>query len=135
MSEALKNKPRPGPMSLLDATSYRLPLAAKVSILHRASGMLMCLLLPFVLFLLDKSLATQEQFASFHAVFAYPLTKILILTLVWAYLHHFCAGVRHLIMDFHIGLDKESGKKSAAVVFAISLVLTALIGLKLFGVF
>ncbi len=135
MSEALKNKPRPGPMSLLDATSYRLPLAAKVSILHRASGMLMCLLLPFVLFLLDKSLATQEQFASFHAVFAHPVAKVLIVALVWAYLHHFCAGVRHLIMDFHIGLDKESGKKSASLVFAISLSLTALIGLKLFGVF
>jgi succinate dehydrogenase / fumarate reductase cytochrome b subunit len=54
---------------------------------------------------------------------------------VWAYLHHFCAGIRHLLMDAHVGVDKVSGKKSALIVFAVSLPLTALVALKLFGAF
>ncbi len=135
MSEVVKARPRFGVMRLIDATGYRLPLAGFVSILHRASGMLMFLLLPFVLYLLDKSLASEATFVSLQALTSGVFVKLVILALIWAYLHHFCAGIRHLLMDFHYGLDKDSARQSAVSVLVVSLALAALIGLKLFGVF
>ncbi|MFZ6707823.1 succinate dehydrogenase, cytochrome b556 subunit [Undibacterium sp. TC9W] len=135
MSEVVRAKPRFGVMRLIDATGYRLPLAGFVSILHRASGMLMFLLLPFILYLLDKSLTSEATFAELQALTSGVFVKLIILALSWAYLHHFCAGIRHLLMDLHYGLDKDSARQSAVSVLAISLVLAALIALKLFGVF
>lgn len=135
MSEVVKTRPRFGVMRLIDATGYRLPLAGFVSILHRGSGMLMFLLLPFILYLLDKSLTSELTFAELQGFTSRTFVKLVILALVWAYLHHFCAGIRHLFMDLHFGLDKDSARKSAVSVLAISLVLAALTGLKLFGVF
>ncbi|MFZ6766175.1 succinate dehydrogenase, cytochrome b556 subunit [Undibacterium sp. Di26W] len=136
MSEVVKTRPRFGVMRLIDATGYRLPLAGFVSILHRGSGMLMFLLLPFILYLLDKSLTSETTFAELQGFIAPNVfVKLVILALVWAYLHHFCAGIRHLFMDLHFGLNKESARKSAVSVLVISLVLAALTGLKLFGVF
>ncbi|MFZ6742634.1 succinate dehydrogenase, cytochrome b556 subunit [Undibacterium sp. JH2W] len=135
MSEVVRAKPRFGVMRLIDATGYRLPLAGFVSILHRASGMLMFLLLPFILYLLDKSLTSEATFVELQALTSGVFVKLVILALSWAYLHHFCAGIRHLFMDLHYGLDKDSARQSAVSVLAISLVLAALIALKLFGVF
>lgn len=136
MSEPEKNNRRQfGPMTFAQALSYRLPLAAKVSILHRGSGALMFLLLPFVLYLLDKSLTSEISFDYLRGFASHWFVKVLILALSWAYLHHFCAGIRHLLMDFHVGVNKEAGRKSAAAVLAVSLPLTLLVALKLFGVF
>lgn len=135
MSEVVKNKKRYGVMRLTDALGYRLPLAGFVSILHRASGLLMFLLLPFVLYLLEQSLQSEVSFAMMHIFAASIIVKLVLLALVWAYLHHFSAGVRHLFMDFHVGVDKDSGRRSAVAVLLISLGLTALVALKLFGVF
>ncbi|MBC3916231.1 succinate dehydrogenase, cytochrome b556 subunit [Undibacterium sp. CY18W] len=135
MSEVVKTRPRFGVMRLIDATGYRLPLAGFVSILHRASGMLMFLLLPFILYLLDKSLTSELTFAELQGFTSHVFVKLVILALVWAYLHHFCAGIRHLFMDLHFGLNKESARQSAVSVLVISLGLAALTGLKLFGVF
>lgn len=135
MPEVGKRKPQFGVMRLIDATGYRLPLAGFVSILHRASGMLMFILLPFVLYLLEKSLTSEDSFSALKSLASLWFVKLIILALSWAYLHHFCAGIRHLLMDFHIGLDKDSGRKSAVSVLAVSLTLAALVALKLFGVF
>lgn len=136
MSEAVnKNRRKYGVMSFSDIRHYRLPLAAYASILHRVSGVIMVALLPFVLYLLDKSLTSEISFEYFKGFVSHWFVKLLILALVWAYLHHVGAGIRHLLMDFHIGLDKDSGRKSAVAVFAISLPLAALVALKLFGVF
>jgi succinate dehydrogenase / fumarate reductase cytochrome b subunit len=135
MSEVVKNRPRYGVMRLIDATQYRLPLAGFVSILHRASGMLMFLLLPFILYLLDLSLTSEISFGYLKGFTSHIFVKLIILALSWAYLHHFCAGIRHLFMDLHIGLDKDSGRKSAVGVLVVSLGLAALIALKLFGAF
>lgn len=136
MSEAVnKNRRKYGVMSFAQTVHYRLPLAGIVSILHRVSGMLMFLLIPFVLFLLDKSLTSEISFEYFKGFTSHWFVKLVILALVWAYLHHFSAGVRHLFMDLHIGLDKDSGRKSAVAVFAVSLPLTLLVALKLFGAF
>ncbi|MEB0140312.1 MULTISPECIES: succinate dehydrogenase, cytochrome b556 subunit [unclassified Undibacterium] len=135
MSEVVKSRPRFGVMRLIDATGYRLPLAGFVSILHRVSGIVMFLLLPFILFLLDKSLTSELSFAELQGLASGVFVKLVILALSWAFLHHFCAGVRHLFMDFHYGLDKHTARQSAVTVLALSLTLTALVALKLFGVF
>lgn len=135
MSEAVKKVRRHGVMSFAQAVTYRLPLAGVVSILHRASGLLMFALLPFVLYLLDQSLTSEISFEYLKGFVSGWFVKLVILALVWAYLHHFTAGIRHLFLDFHFALDKDSGRKTSVVVFVVSLALTALIGLKLFGAF
>ena len=140
MSEAVrevpkKQRPEFRNIHITELSNYRLPTAALVSILHRISGFGMFLLLPFILYLFELSVRSEMSFARFAGVVSHPLAKLIILGLVWAYFQHFCAGVRHLFMDLHLGLDKESAKKSATTVLVISLVLTALVGLKLFGVF
>lgn len=137
MSEAVK-KSRPQFRNIhfvKDLPKYRLPAAGVVSFAHRVSGALMFLLLPFILFLLDRSLTSEISFEYFKGFTSHWFVKLVILGLAWAYLHHFCAGIRHLFMDLHMGLDKASAGKSAVGVFAISLSLTALVGLKLFGAF
>jgi succinate dehydrogenase / fumarate reductase cytochrome b subunit len=115
--------------------AYRLPAAGILSILHRVSGALMFLLLPFVLFLLDKSLTSELSFGTFKSVTSNWFAKLVILALIWAYLHHFCAGIRHLFMDVHLLLEKDSSRQSAIAVFAVSLVLWVAFALKIFGAF
>jgi succinate dehydrogenase / fumarate reductase cytochrome b subunit len=140
MSEAVrevpkKERPEFRNIHVTELSNYRMPLASIVSILHRISGFLMFALLPFVLYLLEQSLRSEISFAHYQGFITYPLVKLIILALVWGYLHHISAGVRHLIMDLHYGLDKDSARKSSAAVLVVSLVLTALVALKLFGVF
>lgn len=136
MSEAVKkNRQKFGVMTFADIMHYRLPLAAYLSILHRASGALLFALLPFVLYLLDLSLTSEISFEHLKGVVSTPQAKVVILILVWGYLHHFFAGIRHLFMDFHVCLDKESGRKTSIASFVVSLVPTALVALKLFGAF
>lgn len=129
--------------ALTDLPSYRLPPAGIVSILHRISGVLMFILLPFIIWMFDSSLSSEISFAKFKAVFNNGfsfvpgfLVKLVALALIWAYLHHFCAGLRHLWMDVsHKAVTKEFGKTSALAVLAISLILTVVLGLKLFGAY
>ena len=120
--------------------SYRLPPAGIVSILHRVSGVLIFVLLPFVIWLFDKSVTSEVSFASFTSLFAAgagPMPgwfyKLIALALIWAYLHHFVAGVRHLWMDATHAVSKEFGHASAIATLAISLALTAALGWKLFS--
>lgn len=121
--------------ALTDLPNYRLPLAGFISILHRISGFLLFLMLPFILYMLDLSLLSEGTFGYLKGLVEPWYVKLIVLALSWAYLHHFCAGIRHLVMDVHIGLDKDSARRSAATVFAISLPLAALVALKLFGAF
>jgi succinate dehydrogenase / fumarate reductase cytochrome b subunit len=133
---------RPGPMRLVDALQYRLPLAGVVSILHRASGLLMFLLLPFIVWLFDVSLTSEVSYERFTAAFTAGIgfvpgliVKLVTLALIWSYLHHFIAGVRHLWMDATHSVTKEQGRSSAVVTLAASGLLTVLLGAKLFGLF
>src|SRR5450830_1374292 len=136
MSEAAKpNRPQYRNIHIAQIAGYRLPLAGFVSILHRASGLLMFLLLPFILFMLDKSLLSEISFESLHNFASNWFVKLVILALSWAYLHHFCAGLRHLVMDLHIGLDKDSARKSSSGVLVVSIALVIVVALKLFGAF
>lgn len=136
MSDAAKStRPQFRNIHIFQIMGYRMPLAALVSILHRISGLLMFVLLPFILFLLEKSLVSEISFEYFRGLTSGWFVKLILLVLSWAYLHHFCAGIRHLIMDNHIGLSKDGSRRSAAIVLTVSLVLAALVGLKLFGAF
>jgi succinate dehydrogenase / fumarate reductase cytochrome b subunit len=130
---------RPGTMRLVDALQYRLPAAGVVSILHRASGMLMFFLLPFVVWLFDVSLTSEISYGRFTAVFTAGVGfvpgwffKLVALALIWSYLHHFIAGVRHLWMDATHAVDLRFGRQSAIFTLVSSLALTGLLGLKLF---
>jgi succinate dehydrogenase / fumarate reductase cytochrome b subunit len=109
-------------------------MAGKVSILHRVSGALLFLCLPFLIALFGMSFVSQAGFNALGTVIGHPIVKLILLGLIWGYLHHFCAGIRYLILDLHIGLDKEPAAKSASLVIGVSLALTLVFGLKLFGV-
>ena len=109
----------------------QLPLPAFVSILHRATGAVLFLMLPLLLWLLSSSLESQQSFTAFKSCVGNPLVKIVLLGLLWAYLHHFCAGIRHLALDLHIGLEIETARASSYAVMAVSVVLTVAIGVML----
>lgn len=131
-----KKRPEYRNIHVTQILKYRLPLAGKLSILHRVSGAILFLALPVVLLpLFDKSLTSELSFQEMQGLVSNPLVKIVLLGLIWSYMHHFCAGIRYLMLDAHMGTDKYAAQKSAGVVFAFSLGLTALFGLKLFGVF
>lgn len=115
-------------------TKYRMPPAAKVSILHRVSGALLFLFLPFLLYLFSRSLASEPSFMGFRQAMATVPARLVILGLSWAYLHHFCAGIRFLWMDVdHNATAKTNSRRTAIAVLAVSLALTALVAFKLFG--
>jgi succinate dehydrogenase / fumarate reductase cytochrome b subunit len=132
-------KQRPGTMRLVDALGYRLPLAGVVSILHRASGGLMFILLPFIIWMFDKSVTSEISYGEFTSAFTAGigfvpgiLVKLVVLALIWGFLHHFIAGVRHLYMDATHSVTKEFGRQSAVVTLVLSVVLTLALGAKLF---
>ena len=129
--------------ALTDLPSYRLPAAGIVSILHRISGVIMFLLLPFILWMFDTSVSSEISFGRFTSAFTAGigfvpgvLVKLVVLALIWAYLHHFIAGVRHVWMDMsHAAVSKARGAASAKIVLASSLLLTVILGAKLFGLY
>jgi succinate dehydrogenase / fumarate reductase cytochrome b subunit len=112
----------------LNLMQIRMPVPAFVSILHRASGAILFLMLPLLLCLLSSSLDSQQSFGSFKSWVGNPLVKVILIGVLWAYLHHFCAGIRHLAMDLNIGLELESARLTGYAVLGTSLVLTAVIG-------
>ena len=126
-----------------DLPSYRLPIAGIVSILHRISGFIMFILMPFIIWMFDSSISSEISFAKFKAAFNSGLLglpgafwKLVVLALMWAYLHHFIAGLRHLWMDtHHDAVSKEFGKSSAVFTLVASLGLTLVLGAKLFGIY
>ncbi len=112
----------------LDLGKIRLPIPGIVSILHRISGVALFFSLPLILFLLQGSLSSADAFASYKAVVANPLIKLILLGLLWAYFHHFCAGIRFLLLDMHKGLELETARATAKAVVVISLILTVIVG-------
>ena len=111
----------------LDLTTIRLPLPGKVSILHRVSGVGLFLFLPVLLWFFSASLTSAETFATFRSVFASLPAKVVLAGLLWAFVHHFFAGIRFLLLDLHVGIEKEAARKSAAVVFAVSIPLALIL--------
>ena len=128
--------------ALTDLPTYRLPPAGWVSILHRVSGALMFLLLPFIIWMFDMSVSSEISFAKFKLAFNLGLgfvpgwfMKLVALALIWAYLHHLIAGIRHLYMDVQHAVSKEFGRSSALATLGLSIALTGVLGAKLFGLY
>jgi succinate dehydrogenase / fumarate reductase cytochrome b subunit len=128
--------------ALTDLPTYRLPPAGWVSILHRISGALMFLLLPFIIWMFDTSVSSEISFAKFKYAFNVGLgfvpgwfMKLVALALIWAYLHHLIAGIRHLYMDVQHAVSKEFGRSSALATLGLSIALTLILGAKLFGLY
>lgn len=131
MSEMTKQRPKH-----LALHEIRLPLAGFASILHRVSGAGLFLMLPLLIWLLQLSLgSTQQNVDMFNAVTGNWLVKLILLGLIWAFLHHFCMGIRILLIDIHVGVEKQQAHSSAVAVMVISLALTAIFGLKLLGAY
>lgn len=125
-----------------DLTTYRMTPAAWVSILHRASGGLMFLLLPLIVWLFDTSVSSEFSYARFTTAFSAGLGfvpgwlfKLVVLAIIWAYLHHLFAGIRHVYMDATHKVTKEFGKSTALVTLTLSIALTLVLGAKLFGLY
>jgi succinate dehydrogenase / fumarate reductase cytochrome b subunit len=130
----VKTRPQFRNIHVSQILSYRLPAASIVSILHRISGALLFLLLPLLLWLFELSLTSEVSFERLREVASHWLLKLILLGALWSLLHHLVAGIRYLVMDLHIALEKEQARRTAVAVFAISLPLTLLAALKIFGV-
>jgi succinate dehydrogenase / fumarate reductase cytochrome b subunit len=142
MAEDTKQRPVYRNIHVTQIVGYALPAAGIVSILHRVSGALMFLLLPFVVWLFDVSLGSEISYERFSNAFVAGigfvpagLIKLVVLGLIWAYLHHFIAGLRHLWMDATHSVDKQQSRVSALVTLGGSGVLTVVLGARLFGIF
>ena len=143
MTELVKKRPEFRNINALkDLPTYRMAPAAWVSILHRISGLLMAVLMPFIIWMFDTSLSSEISFAKFKAAFNSGLwfmpgwfIKLVALGLIWAYLHHAIAGLRHLWMDVTHSVTKEFGRSSAIVTLVLSIALTVVLDAKLFGLY
>jgi succinate dehydrogenase / fumarate reductase cytochrome b subunit len=122
-------KPRPVYLNLF---AIRQPLPAIISILHRISGALLFLVgIPLLLWVVQRSLASPDAWAQMRATLSSPLAKLVLIVLAWAYFHHFIAGIRHLLMDMHWGMDLKSARQSSAVTLVLALLLTLAVAVKL----
>jgi succinate dehydrogenase / fumarate reductase cytochrome b subunit len=130
MTEITKQRPK-----FLNLVEIKQPIPAIASILHRVSGAGLFLMLPLLIWLFQLSLGSPESFDTLKAVFANPLVKLILLGLLWAFLHHFCMGIRILLIDVHVGVEKQQARASAKAVLAVSLALTVILGLKLLGAY
>jgi succinate dehydrogenase / fumarate reductase cytochrome b subunit len=129
--------PTPRPLfrniHISEIVGYRLPPAGWVSILHRISGALLFLLMPFIIWMFDASLSSEASFGSFTAAFDSSFVKLVALALIWACLHHFIAGLRHVWMDLTHSLTLGQGRISALITLGSSLLLTLILGIRLFA--
>jgi succinate dehydrogenase / fumarate reductase cytochrome b subunit len=131
MSAVDSSRPKPRPV-YLNLVAIRLPVPGIASILHRVSGAVLFLFgIPLLLLAVQASLASPESFAALKALFAHPVVKLLTIGFVWAYLHHFCAGIRYLLLDLHVGDDLAPARRSSVAVIAIAVALTLIVGVRL----
>ncbi|HYF59035.1 MAG TPA: succinate dehydrogenase, cytochrome b556 subunit [Burkholderiaceae bacterium] len=133
---AQKARPQYRNIHVTQILHYRLPPPGIVSILHRISGSLLFLVgIPFVLYLFQQSLTSEISFQSYRAIVGSVPGKLVLLAIIWAYVHHTVAGIRYLLLDRHVGIQKFAASKSATAVLAITVLITLVIALKLFGAF
>ncbi|MHB8623462.1 MAG: succinate dehydrogenase, cytochrome b556 subunit [Sulfuricaulis sp.] len=121
-----QNKNRPVYLNLL---KIRLPVGGVVSILHRVTGVLLVLFLPFALYALQRSLQDANAFAAIAARLATPTGRILLLVIVWVFAQHFFSGVRHLLQDVGIGVEKSAARRAAWLTFTASVLVLLLTGI------
>lgn len=124
----MQNKSHPKYLNLF-TLAVKMSITAKVSILHRLSGVLLFLAIPFVLFLLQQSLTNESLYQTFYGFMTNPVIKVIYLVLIWAFLYHTCAGVRFLFLDIDKGVNIQSAKKTSRLVIIISSILTIVFGI------
>lgn len=121
---AMNKNVRPKHLNLL---KIKLPVAGVLSIAHRVSGLLMVLAIPFVIYLLDLSLRNEAGFTKVIQLWNCLFLKLIVLGLIWSVVHHFIAGIRFLLIDIDVGVEKETATKSAWVVFILEIVVMMII--------
>ncbi|MFA6970445.1 MAG: succinate dehydrogenase, cytochrome b556 subunit [Gallionella sp.] len=122
----LKKRPKHLALHLI-----KLPLPGWISILHRASGLALFFAIPVLLLMLQYSLRSIVTYDQLMDVLAHPLAKLMLLALLWSFLHHFCAGLRYLAIDLHYVSSLKQARDSSKIVLLVSLLLTVLIGAQL----
>ena len=122
------NKHRPKHLAL---HLIKLPPSGIVSILHRISGLILFFALPLLLLMLQYSLRSIETYTQLMNVLAHPIIKLMLIGLLWAFLHHFFAGLRYLAIDVHFLSSLAQSRASSKLVLFVSLILTILIGAQL----
>jgi succinate dehydrogenase / fumarate reductase cytochrome b subunit len=128
MEAKLQNK-RPKHLNLF---KIRQPLPAVVSILHRISGALLFFPgIPLILYSLQMLLQSQQSFEALQDCLRDPIIKLALLLPVWFFMHHLCAGIRHLALDLHVGVTLPQARMGSMLVVAAGILLTALIGVML----
>lgn len=120
------NKKRP---INLDLSSMKFPPMAIASILHRISGIVLFLLLPFMLCLLSKSLHSEEVFIHVKSMLESPLYKLLVWAFSAAMAYHIIAGIRHIIMDMGVGEELATGRRTSILVIVLAVIATILLGI------
>jgi succinate dehydrogenase / fumarate reductase cytochrome b subunit len=123
----MQSKSRPKFLDLF-ILGPKMSITAKISILHRVSGVLLFLATPFFLYVLHKSLVSATFYDSLYGVVSNPIIKLVYLVLVWAFMYHLCSGVRFLFMDIHKGVEITTAKNTAKLVVVISIILTIILG-------
>ena len=110
-------KPRP---KYYDLNLAHLPPPGLVSIFHRISGALLFFpILPVILYMLHVTLGSEEGYNRWAAFFARPGVKLIVIGAAWAYAHHFFAGLRYLLLDLHVGIEKAPARTSAVIVLVL----------------
>ncbi|MCG8019542.1 MAG: succinate dehydrogenase, cytochrome b556 subunit [Candidatus Thiodiazotropha lotti] len=122
----LDTKPRP---VFLNLFKIRLPMAGIMSIIHRATGVVMVLCIPLLIYLFDLSLSGADGFAAVKAILGMGLVKLILFLMLWALMHHLLAGIRYLLIDIDIGVEKPLFRQTAlAVTVAAPVVALILLG-------
>ena len=127
----MSSAPKPRP-KYYDLNLAHRPPPGLVSILHRVSGLLLFFpILPLLLYLLQATLGSEQGYAHWREFFSRPIVKLLAVGALWLYAHHFWAGIRYLLLDVHIGVDKAPARASAVAVLVLGIATTLLLGWRL----
>jgi succinate dehydrogenase / fumarate reductase cytochrome b subunit len=116
-----------GRPTYLDLFKIKLPVPGLVSILHRISALALFLFLPFLLWLFQSSLTSPDSYVRYRGAFANPLVKLILIGLLWAFLHHLLAGLRFLALDLHYGTALATARATSWAVLVTAIVLTAIL--------
>ncbi len=123
----MQNKLRPKFLNLF-ILAPKMPITAKVSILHRITGLLLFLAIPLLPYLLHQSLISTSFYNVFYATMASPVIKIIYLIMIFAFTYHLCAGIRFILLDMHKGVHIQKARRTAYATIIISLVITFILG-------
>jgi len=116
----------------LNLIKIRLPVTGFVSIFHRISGLLMFLAIPFSIYLFDISLHGQNGYSQAVEILQHPIIQLVSLVLLWSIVHHLIAGIRFLLTDFDIGLEKQQATLFAWLVFVIEAIVFVLLAVRIY---